>query len=242
MLRELESTFTSVPERYFIELGLLNDLFVDGEHVSSDIKEWFILQHDLPGPDDEPAMTLTESERYFTAIKKLHDQILGEDCTIKETLKWLDEEHDIKTVYYAGSGHDRIPKETLGKNRIVHLSLEENQGYFETLGDGIKVKGDYRRSPFKNKSFDVTLVRGVALSSMTEALWEFRRVTKDAGLIIINDNYGNKGHFDVLCDYLESDFPKSPLNHSLKRIELPQRYAAPNIAVFQNKPAPRGLA
>ena len=65
---------------------------------------------------------------------------------LTNTLRYLDYSFGISRLYYAGCGWDIIPRETLGTRKVVHLSLEER--YFPFLGEGLKVQGDYKKSPF----------------------------------------------------------------------------------------------
>lgn len=233
MLHELEASPNPVPERYFVALTFLNSLFIDGERKVEGNKEWLNRQMRSACRDDaEEHNTLNETEEYLTVLKSVHDSILDDECTLKKILGHLDKEYGIQMVYNAGSGHDRTPKETLGENRVVHLSLEENQGYFEALGTGIKVIGDYRFSPFKDKSFDVTLMRGLPPESAMKAVGEFRRVSREYGLLVVMENCGDfPQNFDVLCCHLGSA--------GLDPIGLPLEYSTKRIAVFQNKPAPK---
>ena len=53
---------------------------------------------------------------------------------LADTLKYLDNSYGISRLYYAGSGFDPVPRETLGVERVVHLSLEER--FFPLLGVG----------------------------------------------------------------------------------------------------------
>lgn len=120
---------------------------------------------------------------------------------LKEVLKYLDEKYEIGKLYYPGSGWHITPKEALGKDRVTHLSLEENAdfvegGYFGMLGEGVKVKGDYRFSPFKDKSFDATLIHDIPRESAIDSLSEFRRVTKEDGLIIVVRDYEQPHYAD----------------------------------------------
>ncbi len=150
-------------------------------------------------------------------------------------LKYLDREYGIKTLYYPGSGCHQTPKEALGKDKVVHLSFEKDAeratgvGYLAKLGEGIKVKGDYRYSPFKDKSFDAVLIHGTPLASTIEALREYRRVVKDDGLIIVTldrqicseDMPDSK----IIAKYLgDSFYPGGP---HLERIFMP-----PEIETF----------
>lgn len=150
---------------------------------------------------------------------------------LEELLKYLDKEYDIKTFYYPGSGWHKTPKKVLGKDKVVHISLETDlerwgkPGYFAKLGEGIKVKGDYRYSPFKDKSFDAVFIYGTPLASTIEALQEYRRVTaKDGLVIVVRDNKKvcpkERDNFEIIAEYLgtQTVYPGGP---HLERISLP---------------------
>ena len=110
----------------------------------------------------------------------------------------IQENYDIGLLYYPGSGFDSVPKDILGIDRVVHVSLEEQnmlaENYFSKLGGGMKVRADYRAQIFKETSFDATLLYGIPMHSAIAALPEFRRVTKPDGLIIVEPTkiYGER--------------------------------------------------
>lgn len=157
--------------------------------------------------------------------------LLSRERKLEELLKYLDKEYGFKTVYYPGSGMHQTPKNALGIDKVVHLSLEAHKGwpdggYFEMLGEGIKVQGDYRHSPFKDKSFDAVFVYGTPLASTIEGLGEYRRVVKDDGLMVVvrhnkKSCTGKKDDFEIISEYLgDAHYPGGP--HCLERIVLPQ--------------------
>jgi len=115
-------------------------------------------------------------------------------------LKFLDQEYCLGLFLYAGSGWDGVPKETLGLERVIHLSLEETKGnklkyrlpedivkhgYFGRLGEGVKVQGDFRKCPFKGESFGSCYIHLVWHDAVTEAKQDIVRVLKKNGLLII---------------------------------------------------------
>lgn len=116
-------------------------------------------------------------------------------------LKFLDKEYGLGLFLYAGSGWDKVPKETLGLERVIHLSLEETKGndlvkdhlpkdvakygYFGRLGEGIKVQGDFRECPFKDRVFGSCYIHYVWYDAVTEAKQDITRVLKENGLVII---------------------------------------------------------
>ena len=131
-------------------------------------------------------------------------------------------------MYYPGSGWDSIPKDTLGVERVVHLSLEEIEGgYFKKLGHGINIVGDFRNSPFCSNVFDATLIYGIPPDAVLEAIPEFRRVTKIGGLIIVATekicSVGYKYSFNIIYMILEQQ---------IKAIELPKNFG--DFKLFTN--------
>lgn len=120
---------------------------------------------------------------------------------VSDFLKFLDEEYDLGLFLYAGSGWDKVPKETLGLERVVHLSLEEvkgdkcgkfniiedvvKHGYFGRLGKGIKVQGDFRKCPFKDKTFGSCYIHYVLCEQVLEAKEDLTKVLDKNGLLII---------------------------------------------------------
>ncbi|MBL7100368.1 MAG: hypothetical protein ISS23_00260 [Nanoarchaeota archaeon] len=171
-----------------------------------------------------PIFKLPTRETGYDERKKAANEILS------GILRYLDSKYDIKTLYYPGSGWHKTPKETLGEDRTIHLSLEENReyiagGYFKKLGRGIKVRGDYRQSPFRNNKFDVTLIWGIPTETAREAINDFRRVTKKDGLFVV----GNQN----LCSMLGFNVIYKSLDKQLERIPTPFEYLG--IRVYQNK-------
>lgn len=157
--------------------------------------------------------------------------LLSRERKLDGLLKYLDKEYGFKNLYYPGSGMHQTPKNALGIDKVVHLSLEAHKGwpdgdYFEMLGEGIKVQGDYRHSPFKDKSFDAVFVYGTPLASTIEGLKEYRRVVKDDGLmIVVRHNKkacpGKKDDFEIISEYLgDAHYPGGL--HCLERIVLPR--------------------
>lgn len=149
---------------------------------------------------------------------------------LDEILSYLDEEYNIGMLYYPGSGSDSTPKDTLGKDGVVHLSLEENAErttpYFVFLGRGLKVKGDYRQAPFANDSFDATLIYGIPPESAIDAIPEFRRVTKHNGLLIV-------GSHEICPTGDDFDIVAEALDEQLDRIQMPSRFSG--FSVYKNK-------
>lgn len=151
--------------------------------------------------------------------------VLNPDKALSEALSLLDQKYDIHKLYYPGSGFHAVPKEILGIERVVHLSLEEVD-YFKKLGNGTKVKGDYRKSPFKSRYFDATLIWGIPPETALEAVDEFLRVTKEDGILIVGSSR--------IC-YMSSsfDFIQYCLNTLIERITIKGLH--PEISVYKNK-------
>ena len=135
---------------------------------------------------------------------------------LANTLRYFDDSFGISRLYYSGCGWDIIPRETLGTRKVVHLSLEDR--YFLFLGEGLKVQGDYRKSPFADNSFDATLISRLEPESALEALDECIRVTKNNGLFIVY-----APHLDRFEDLLNT------MNQRLTRIQLPTTLEGVNV-------------
>lgn len=151
--------------------------------------------------------------------------ILNPDEALSEALQILDRTYNIHRLYYPGSGFHAIPKEILGIERVIHLSLEEVD-YFRKLSNGIKVKGDYRKSPFKSEYFNATLVWCIPPETAFEAIPEFLRVTKKDGLLIVGSSR--------IC-HMPKEFDMIPcyLDMQLERIRM--KGLDPEISVYKNK-------
>ena len=52
----------------------------------------------------------------------------NQDELLREVLAYLDKTHGLDKLYYPGSGWHRVPLETLGGDRIYHVSANENKG------------------------------------------------------------------------------------------------------------------
>ena len=88
------------------------------------------------------------------AIRAYERTIEKPDNNLATVLHYLDENFDLGMLYYPGSGFHIKPRDTLGENRVTHLSLQPEH-YFKHLGEGIKVVGDYRNTSFPDNSFDM---------------------------------------------------------------------------------------
>lgn len=153
---------------------------------------------------------------------------------LKDTLTTLDKQEHIGKLYYPGSGFDKTPKETLGLERVIHLSKEETN-YFSHLGNGMKVQADFIHSPFKDNSFDATLLWGPPVDAILYAIPEFQRVTKENGLFVVGteelSGSGRRdgkypGNFDMVHYYLDTFLPRKNIPNIDSR-----------IIVYENKKA-----
>ena len=134
----------------------------------------------------------------------------------KEFLKWVQSEFNPKNMLYAGSGNDKLPKNVLGEDAVIHISLEENKpwfpgGYFSGLGSGKKVEGDFLQAPFKEKTLDAVYIHDAPENIVRKGLCEFKRILKDSGILILD----NSGWFEEqVADFVnvaEKDFVKIAL-------------------------------
>lgn len=157
--------------------------------------------------------TVTKEELRFVYTEKKYKKKLYKNPELQKRvrliskqvasdfLKFLDKEYGLGLFLYAGSGWDKVPKETLGLERVIHLSLEETKGnklikdhlpkdvakhgYFGRLGGGIKVQGDFRKCPFKDEAFGSCYIHYVWYDAITEAKHDVVRVLDKKGLLII---------------------------------------------------------
>ncbi len=112
-------------------------------------------------------------------------------------LQRLFSDHQVERVYYPGSGADRVPRNAIGKDRIIHLYradidhliLEDRErnrrrGRISTIQEDIEIDGDFRCSPLKSESVDCVLVRGIPVHTAVEAIDDFLRVLQPNGFLI----------------------------------------------------------
>lgn len=121
------------------------------------------------------------------AIRAYERTIEKPDNNLATVLHYLDENFDLGMLYYPGSGFHIKPRDTLGENRVTHLSLQPEH-YFKHLGEGIKVVGDYRNTSFPDNSFDSSLVWGATHPTIKDAVEDILRVTKVDGLFVVGYN------------------------------------------------------
>jgi len=160
------------------------------------------------------------------------------DKKLEKLLVYLDNNYALEKVYYPGSGWHKVPKETLGTDKVVHVSLEENLkwvdgGYFRRLGKGLNVKGDYRKSPFQDKTFDATLIWGIPPVTAIDAVPEFRRVTKKNGLLIVGSNQFCSTESVYNSRKITFDDVLGCVDGQLTQIKIPSCYFG--ISVYKNE-------
>lgn len=143
---------------------------------------------------------ICEEKLYKNPKKQKRINLIAKQIA-SDFLKFLDEQYNLSLFLYAGSGWDKVPKETIGLEKVIHLSLEEikgdrygkfkqredivKQGYFGILGEGLKVQGDFRKCPFKDETFKSCYIHYVFCNSVLEAREDITRVLKKDGLLII---------------------------------------------------------
>ncbi len=145
------------------------------------------------------------------------------DSILETTLRQLDQQFDLRRVYYPGSGFHQVPKKVLGENRVYHSCIDGYDGVFASLGPGHKVQADYRRSPFLDGSFDAALIWGIPTDSAYQALEELRRVTKNGGIIIDGSELTIEDESKKITPYLEAH---------LNRLEITG--LDPRIKIYEN--------
>lgn len=136
-------------------------------------------------------------------------------------LRWIDRTYSPKTMLYPFSGWHTTPRDTLGDNRVVHLSNEiGNMGdprqFLRDLEYGLRVKGDARNQPFPDQSFDSVFLRiGGGIidlelddldggQGLSKVMAECRRVVKPRGLFIV-ESAGQKPLVDLCKKTLEPE-------------------------------------
>jgi|GEM_PF-1942079 len=123
---------------------------------------------------------------------------IGSEKAIQKDLHRLREDYDITIAYYPGSGYDVVPRNAMGSDRVIHLSLEEHDSYYRLkhAQDNLRgyekrdmeLVGDYRSSPLKDASVDAVVVKGIPIHSAVEAVSDFQRVLKNNGIVLLVDD------------------------------------------------------
>ena len=127
---------------------------------------------------------------YLNITDKIGYATLYRDSYLIPVLNKLNEEYNIEKVYYPACGCHKLARNLFGADKVYHLSreLDAVDGYFKRLGEGHKIQGDVRGSPFKDNTFDATFWN-LSTKVLSEAVPELHRVTKDEGLLIIDTYY-----------------------------------------------------
>ncbi|MBI2645346.1 hypothetical protein HYW94_04210 [Candidatus Uhrbacteria bacterium] len=138
---------------------------------------------------------------------------IGTEKAIQRDLRHIRKEQGIDVAYYPGSGYDVVPRDALGSDRVIHLSLEGQDSYYRmkhTQDDlrgyekrDMELVGDYRSSPLKDASVDTVIVKGLPIHSAVQAVPDFKRVMKDDGILLFIDDRSMVG-----TDFLEKEINK----------------------------------
>jgi hypothetical protein len=123
---------------------------------------------------------------------------IGSEKAIQKDLHRIREERAVAIAYYPGSGYDIVPRDAMGSDRVVHLSLEGHDSYYRMkhAQDSLhgyekrdmELVGDFRSSPLKDASVDAVIIKGIPIHSAIEAIEDFQRVLKDDGAVLFVDN------------------------------------------------------
>ncbi|MDA2922769.1 class I SAM-dependent methyltransferase [Patescibacteria group bacterium AH-259-L07] len=140
----------------------------------------------------------------------------------RDFLDWVKNTYSPEKIYYPGSGTDKIPKEVLGEDSVVHLSLEENKEigfYFPRLGPGQKVEGNFLKSPFKDGAFDAVFIHDTPYQVTIRGLSEFYRVLKVEGILLLDNGDWKQKEMEEFLSETQKLFEKQ---------ELPPQFNNPN--------------
>ncbi len=154
------------------------------------------------------------TEKIYKGMPIWHERMKEYEQNRKNFLQWIKNTYSPIKVYYPGSGIDKIPKEVLGEDKVIHLSLEENKevgGYFSRLGPGNKIEGDFLNSPFKDKSFDAIVIHDTPEVVTRQALDEFHRVLEDNKILILDNGNWQQKALEEFLVAVQKKFDKQPL-------------------------------
>lgn len=126
------------------------------------------------------------------------------DRSEERDLRHLFSDYHIERVYYPGSGADRVPRDAIGRDRIIHLHRPDlhGPGFFKdrkgrtTEEQDIEIDGDFRCSPLKSESVDCVLIRGIPVHAAVEAIDDFLRVLQPGGFLVFQ--LGKNWHDSLL--------------------------------------------
>lgn len=155
-----------------------------------------------------------ESPEKITLTSIWHEQIKKYEQNRRDFLDWVKNTFSPEKTYYPGSGTDNIPKEVLGEDSVVHLSLEENKevgGYFSRLGPGQKVEGNFLQSPFKDRAFDAVFIHDTPYEITIQSLDEFYRVLKDEGILLLDNGGWNQKKMEEFFSAAQKLFERQSL-------------------------------
>ncbi|MBS3174443.1 hypothetical protein J4440_01020 [Candidatus Woesearchaeota archaeon] len=156
------------------------------------------------------------------AIKDYTERIERPNILLSEILRYLDSQIGLGLLYYPGCGFDIVPRDTLGYERVVHVSLQPEH-YFRLLGEGKNIAANYIQSPFHDNSFGSCLIWN-ASDSMLLALDENSRVTKQNGLIVLGD-----ASFKKSCNFVRIS---NKMDSNYERLTLQDKFS--DFRVYRN--------
>ena len=143
--------------------------------------------------------TKIKPSTFFEKVREGWRNIWGRAEINAHDLSLLAQEYDVDLLYYPGSGFDTVARDALGNEHVVHLSAEENQGktpwYYKIKEEhdrengvqnpDMNVVGDFRDSPFQDKTFDAVLVKGIPTHYAVDSIDDLSRVLKENGYVFL---------------------------------------------------------
>ncbi|HBQ50497.1 hypothetical protein A3B42_01370 [Candidatus Daviesbacteria bacterium RIFCSPLOWO2_01_FULL_38_10] len=120
-------------------------------------------------------------------------------------LNWVKQSFRPRIFYYPMCGWHITPREVFGKDSVVHLSNDMRQSFLNDIEEGIRVRGDIYRQPFKAGVFEVVYLRGQDLPrwNVARGMIELRRVVKDDGIFVIELMSGTKNIARYAGDHMQ---------------------------------------
>lgn len=151
----------------------------------------YILKGYLPVQSDLAYLNMglagvEDSETKFAHLNRLEERT-------ENFLSWIKTKYNPKLVLYPFCGWHTTPRETLGKDTVIHLSLDDCHDHLIDLGTGEKVKGDIFSLPFQDNTFDAVFLRFGKLKKdqVDHAFSELRKTVKENGLFIVEGTKSN---------------------------------------------------
>ncbi|MBI4272889.1 hypothetical protein HY621_03485 [Candidatus Uhrbacteria bacterium] len=134
---------------------------------------------------------------FFQRVQEGWRSIAGRSEIRVQDIQRLAQEYNVDLLYYPGSGFDTIARDALGREHVIHLSAEDDNGktpwYFKIKeehdrengiqGHDMNVVGDFRDSPFQDKIFDAILVKGIPTHYAIDSVDDLERVLKNDGYV-----------------------------------------------------------